>query len=248
MLNEVHNRSRRIRAHVRITGLILTMALLAISLHVLFGSPSLLQQMDVRSASFDLTHGKIAVTPVIAKNGRESFCSIVNRSNAIAAITGTYYGPEGKPLGDIVAGGKLVNRGYERQAIGFTRNGRIRFLERKGRGRIDWGNCYSGIACGPRLLRNGKKDINVRRDGFTSSATVIKACRCAVGGTSDGKLILCVVRKDVTLSVLADIMLKLGAKDAINMDGGSMCAFYESGNFHAEPARSMNNIVVVSAK
>jgi exopolysaccharide biosynthesis protein len=94
-------------------------------------------------------------------------------------------------------------------------------------------------------VRSGKKDINVRRDGFSASAATNKAWRCAAGATKDGKLVLCAVSQSITLSTLADVMLELGARDAINLDGGSMCALYVDGKYRVQPARSMSNILVV---
>lgn len=210
----------------------------------------LVAQLDVSYVIVNLAGGKFRVSPEIAKgSGRcEPFSSMTDRLKPYAAICGTYYDPDYKPLGDIVVNGKRVCRGSQRQGVGFTSSGKIRFIERRGRSRIDWTGCVSGIACGPRLVRAGKEDIKVRRDGFHRAATTNKAWRCAVGKTRDGKLILCAVAESITLGTLAELMIELGASDAVNMDGGSMCAFYSEGRIRVHPAAPMSNLLAVYAK
>lgn len=217
------------------------------SLGILARPVRLINQYNVNYVIVDLNKGKYRVSPIVATNPDhcEDFTSMVNRTKPYAAICGTYYDPDYKPLGDILINGKLVNRGCQRQAIGFTADGKIKFLERKGKSRINWSGCLSGIACGPRLVRGRCKDINVKRDGFGSKATTNEAFRCAVGAKKDGKLILCVIKNSVTLNTAAEIMIELGAVDAINLDGGSMCALYENGKYHARPVHAVSNILAV---
>lgn len=225
--------------------IILGLALLAFDI---FSRPKgLLGQLNLDYVIVDLQDGDYEITPELASGGysEEDFSSMVSRLKPYAAITGTYYDPAGKPIGDLVVKGKLICRGYQRQGIGFTRHGKIKFLERKGHARINWHGCYSGIACGPRLVRAGKIDVNVKRDGFKNGAAVNEARRCAVGATKDGKLILCAVRDYITLDTMAKVMLELGARDAINLDGGSMCALYKDGNISAHPMKPMSNVLAV---
>lgn len=207
----------------------------------------LLDRLDVSYVIVNLAGGKYSVNPELASGNDRSefFSSMVNRLKPYAAICGTYYDTEYKPLGDIVVNGKRVCKGRQRQGVGFTRSGRIVFIERKGRARIDWSGCVSGIACGPRLVREGRECLNVKRDGFHPAAGTNKAWRCAVGRTPGGKLILCAVAESITLSTLAEVMIELGADDAVNLDGGSMCAFYEKGKIRVHPAMPMSNILAV---
>lgn len=206
----------------------------------------LLAKLDCCSAVIDLPSGGFRVEPVLARTEQdETFAALIARVRPYAAITGTFYGPEHTPLGDIVADGKLACRGFQRQGIGFTSSGEIRFVERHGSSRIDWRGCCAGVACGPRLLRNGKIDINVRRDGFTSLAARIEATRCAVGATKDGKLVILAIREPVTLRTLARAMLELNAVDAINMDGGALCGFYSEGVCRAVPVKPVSNVIAV---
>lgn len=214
----------------------------------LFAKPArLVDTLSVDYVICDLSSGKYSVKPEVAEgsDGTEPLKSMLKRLKPYAAICGTYYDENNRPLGDIVSGGKVKIRGCQRQGMGFTSSGKIKFIERKGCSKIDWRGCVSGIACGPRLVRAGRKDIDVRRDGFSSSASTNKAWRCAAGATKDGKLILCAVSQSITLSTLADVMIELGVRDAINLDGGSMCAFYAGGKILVEPVKPMSNILAV---
>ncbi len=203
-------------------------------------------RLGARYVIIDLAGGSYRAAPVVAASSDgEDFRSIVRRVKPYAAITGTFYDEHYRPQGDIVAGGKVVSRGHHRQGIGFSRDGRIVFIERKPNHRIDWSGCESGIASGPRLLRGGKVAIDVRKDGFSGAAAKITAGRCAVGATADGRLVLCVVSQPITLSTMAAVMAELGARDAINLDGGGSCALYENGECVIEPARPMSNILAV---
>lgn len=242
---------KRFTRHHRRRGALLWLAMLAVALSAGVISYSgfvrlrgLVGALSVDYVVIDLAHGGYRVSPALA-SGVESFSSMMTRLKPYAAITGTYYDPEHRPLGDLVIDGKIVCRGSQRQGIGFTSGGQVRFYERKGRSRIDWTGCYSGIACGPRLVRRGKKDIDVKRDGFSLAAETNVASRCAVGVTADGKMILCTVAEPITLDTLADVMLELGAREAVNMDGGRMCALYGDGRCHAEPMSPINNVLAV---
>jgi len=222
-------------------------ALVMAGLGILARPAGLLGRLTVRHAIIDLAHGGYRVAPALAKgpDRTEEFSSMIGRLKPYAAICGTYYDPDNKPLGDIVVDGRVVCRGGQRQAIGFTSTGKIKFLERKVGSRINWHGCFAGIACGPRLLRAGKIDINVKRDGFNACAATNLARRSAVGATRDGKLVMCVVTDEITLRTMAQLMLELGARDAINLDGGSMCALYENGRYLVEPLRPMSSILAV---
>lgn len=209
----------------------------------------LAEELGANYVIVDLAAGKYSVAPVVAKEaGGENFASMMRRVRPWAAITGTFYDSSYRPQGDILIDGRVVFRGHHRQGIGFTQSGRICFRERRINERIDWRDCRSGIASGPRLVRRGKVDVDVRRDGFSPAAAKIKAARCAVGATADGKLILCAVTKPITLRTMAKVMIELGATDAINLDGGGSCALYENEKFRVEPSRPVSNVLAVFLK
>lgn len=85
-------------------------------------------------------------------------------------------------------------------------------------------------AGGPRIVSDGKVDVRLTAEGMSSSYASRHA-RTAFGLTKDKKLILVAVdgrqnsiSRGVTLTELAEIMLRYGAEDAVNMDGGGSTA------------------------
>ena len=218
----------------------------AVAHYVAKKTPQILSGLEHHSIIIDMRSGDYRLKPVLANSGEsECFDDVVARVKPVAAITGTFHDPALKPLGDILIDGKLANRGCQRQGIGITNDGIIVFRERKEAARIDWKRCRDGIACGPRLLRAGEIQIDVRADGFKDSANTLKAARCAVGATEDGRLVMLAVREPITLQTLAAAMLQLGAVDAINLDGGSLCGFYANGKCRIRPFLPVSNILVV---
>ncbi|MGI6296184.1 MAG: phosphodiester glycosidase family protein [Armatimonadota bacterium] len=208
--------------------------------------PTLLDTLDHCSIIIDLAEGDYKVAPALANTAEaEHFDAMMRRIKPVAAITGTYHNPDYLPIGDILIDGKLVHRGYQRQGIGITSSGKIVFRQRHGSSRIDWAGCRHGIACGPRLLRDGKVAIDVVADGFSEAASSLKAARCAVGANAEGHLIMLAVRQPITLQTLAEAMAELGAVDAINMDGGSLCAFYADNRCLIQPILPVSNVLAV---
>jgi hypothetical protein len=83
------------------------------------------------------------------------------------------------------------------------------------------------IGGGPRLLRDGAIDITGEVELFQSDILVGRAPRTAIGFTADHKLLLVTVNGrqpgisvGMTLTELAELMLELGAVNAMNLDGG----------------------------
>lgn len=189
----------------------------------------------------------IELRPVIARRGSsngELFSDIIARRRPYAAINGTYYDFDMRPLGDILIDGTLANRGRYRNAVAFTRKGKVVFLHKR-RGRLDWTGCKSGIAAGPRLIHNGRIALDPVSDGFSRRSLTKKALRSGIGVTRNGKLLLVASRGDLTLGQLAREMLSLGAMDAMNLDGGSASGLYCDGKTLATPPLPMSNMLLV---
>ncbi|MEN6520263.1 MAG: phosphodiester glycosidase family protein [Armatimonadota bacterium] len=190
---------------------------------------------------------KIEIKPALAANGQESFDSAMKRIRPFAAINGTYYDKRMRPLGDIVIGGKLVNRGSQRNAIAVTKSGRVEFI-RRGKSRFKWSGYSAGLAAGPRLVHEGKIALDPVSDGFTKRSLTVTAWRAGVGKTADNELLLVVAEKSITLKQFADIMLELGAVEAMNLDGGGACALYKDGKYLSKPLLPMTNMLIIKKK
>lgn len=84
------------------------------------------------------------------------------------------------------------------------------------------------FAAGPWLVKNGQKYVDYEEQKFSKFFTMAKTARSAIGITKDGDILLVAadgkqkgVSEGVSLYEMADIMMSLGAVDAMNLDGGS---------------------------
>lgn len=201
---------------------------------------------NVHVVSIDLKPG-VKIRPVMARRsseGGQSFLDMVKSLKPYAAINGTFYDENYRPLGDVVIGGKIVNRGHYRNAIAIKSSGQVDFLHVDS-GRLPWRGYTAGLAAGPRLVHSGKVSLNPVADGFSRRSLTINALRSAVGKTKDGKLLLVTTKQPMLLAEFAKVMLDLGAVEALNLDGGGACGLYHNGKFLSQPYLPMTNILAV---
>ena len=203
-------------------------------------SVSRLENLEV--AEIALGHGA-TIRPLIAHGG-ESFADIIDRHHPYAAINGTYYDFDMRPLGDILIDGKVVNRGCYRNAVAVTRKGKVIFLH-KDQGRLNWSGCRFGVAAGPRLIHDGRIALDPVADGFSRRSLTKQALRSGIGRTKSGKLLLVASRDQLTLMQFAREMLALGAVEAMNLDGGGASGLYCNGKFLTTPSLSMSNVLLI---
>ncbi len=92
-----------------------------------------------------------------------------------------------------------------------------------------WNGIVSALGGGPRLVDNGQ--VSVTDENFRSDVRVGRGPRTAFGIDKQGRYIICVVDGrqpshsiGLTLTELAYTMQKLGAVDAMNLDGGGSTA------------------------
>lgn len=103
----------------------------------------------------------------------------------------------------------------------------------------------AAIGVGPKLLTNGKVDIDYKRDGFTDPKITTSAnARSFVGIDKSKKLVLGTI-SGATAPDMANVLLKLGLTDAMNMDGGASSGLYYEGSMKREPGRALSNALVV---
>ncbi len=177
---------------------------------------------------------KTALAGSFESFGLAPVSELVSRSGAIAGVNGVFHASDGTPLGLIIADGRLKSLPImARTAMGITRDGRILIdnvsVDTAGNLIPDWlgeGVVYA-VGGGPRLVRDGEVNVTSGEEQFKADVATGRAPRTAVGVTDDGKLLLVAVTGrqayhsiGVTLEELANITLELGAKDAMNLDGG----------------------------
>lgn len=117
----------------------------------------------------------------------------------------------------------------------------------------EWVEDMSVIGGGPSILKDGV--VNIINEGFSSNVTIGRAPRTAVGFDEQNNLYLIVIdgrqsyfSVGITLSGLAKELIKLGAKDGINMDGGGSSAMYFNGGIKNFPSggteRAISNALI----
>jgi exopolysaccharide biosynthesis protein len=192
--------------------------------------------------------------------------------NRITALT-TRFGPSYKlksgEMALVVKGGKVIARpggGYVAiHGDGFTLvgGGAARpYLEKIQRGEKaqlkvsapGWEGVTTALGGGPRLVENGQ--VRVTGENFRADVRVGRGPRTAMGIDKNGGYIILVVdgrqgyySTGMTLTELAYTMLKLGAVDAINFDGGGSTAMVVRNRIINRPSdgreRSVSNALVV---
>lgn len=203
--------------------------------------------VPVRVVQVNLKDRRVRVGLALPARGMgtaEPFRRFVKRTRPVAAITGTYFDVRtARPLGDLVINGRYIHHGSIGHALVITKKNRAEIRTRS-RGR-KYRDGETVVASGPRLVTRGRVRINARREGFRDRGLFRRTYRAAAGVTRSGKLLLVNAAAPVTLHGLARIMARLGAVDAINLDGGTSTALYYGGKFRARPGRSLTNVLLV---
>jgi exopolysaccharide biosynthesis protein len=100
----------------------------------------------------------------------------------------------------------------------------------------------SALGGGPRLVKDGQAQVPFAWEWFTLRFHESRAPRTAVGITKAGKLLFVTVdgrsarNTGMTLGELADVMVRLGAVEAMNLDGGGSATMVVGGRIVNEPS------------
>lgn len=209
------------------------------------------RRMGVRASviTVNLNDAGVKVSVALPRHGigsRESFRSLLHRVRPAAAVTGTYFGlRDSQPVGDIVIGGRLVNRGFVGTALAITGENKACFIETRRWKSQDWSSYETVLCGGPRLVMHGHVRLVPRAEGFRDHELFCRRPRTAVGLTWHNRLVLVSIARPIYLRHLAWVMRSLGCRDAIALDGGTSSAMFFRGRFAARPRRSLTNLLVV---
>lgn len=119
----------------------------------------------------------------------------------------------------------------------------------------DWSSMKHAIGGGPWLVKNGQPYVDLQAQHFTSKSLGTREPRTAVGITANGKMLLVTVdgrHKNVSIGMtiyeMAHLMKKLGAVNAMNLDGGSSTQMSVFGRMVNMPSAGMvgvsNSLIV----
>lgn len=97
----------------------------------------------------------------------------------------------------------------------------------------EWRDVETIVTAGPMLLQKGKVELSLSRDRFRYDV-LRPAARSAIGVTHNNKLLLLTVNPvkeggGITYTKLATVLRRLGAVEAIGLDGGGSSTLYVSG-------------------
>ena len=123
---------------------------------------------------------------------------------------------------------------------------------------VDWTLVTQAVGGGPWLVKNGAAFVDADVEGFAPAFSTTTHPRTAVGVTADNKLLLVtrdgrqVISQGTSLKDLAATMIRLGAVNAINLDGGGSSEISIKGLVVNSPSdgieRPIANALIVTAE
>ncbi len=103
----------------------------------------------------------------------------------------------------------------------------------------------TAVGAGPMVLSDSQKITsleNYKNEGFTEAKILTNAgARSAIGVKADGNVVI--ITTSAKVSELGGIMLSLGCRDAMNLDGGASSGLYSNGKFLTSPGRNLSNVL-----
>ncbi|WP_270168938.1 phosphodiester glycosidase family protein [Paenibacillus sp. SYP-B4298] len=209
------------------------------------------KSFSVRVMTVNLMHPKVQLDVALAHDtiGKvEELSSMAKRSNAKLAINGTFFDAYTKdsyktPYGWIIQGGKIKkdSSGDRKTVFAYDKNNLteliagVEFPDRYQQGGIE-----GALQVGPRLVVNGKVQLNVEAEGFRDPKILTGGgARSALGITSNHELLL-VTSGGATIPQMAEIMKQAGAYQAMNLDGGASSGLYYNGSYLTKPGRELS--------
>ncbi len=208
-----------------------------------------INNFPVKFVTVNLNDPDIVVTPVTAPRfptGLERWSSFLNRLQPDAAINGTYFCPQScMPVGDVAINGSLLFKGVAGTALCLTPDNQVCMLPGPRQLKTDWRGFRSVLCAGPRLLTNGMLAVDPRAEGFRDPRVLGSAPRSAVALRADNLLVLLTIEKNISLTNLAYVCQRLGAVQAMALDGGSSSGLAAWGRTVTAPSRSLSTFLAV---
>lgn len=199
---------------------------------------------------------KIGLTSKLGTEG-ETTSEIANNNGAIEAINGgafvdktsvNWTGTGACPDGIVMSEGKKVwnSKEYEEKSdlFAITKKG-ILIVGQYSQKELEELDVQEALSFDPALIINGNKMDMTEEGGL--------APRTAIGQREDGTIILLVIDGRSLSSVGAsytdvqEVLYKLGAINAINLDGGRSTTMYYDGNIVNSPSNTMGERTIPTA-
>jgi phosphodiester glycosidase len=181
----------------------------------------------------------------------DRWCVASDRPEAIVA--GFFLRDPWRPLGEVWIGGRLVPHepiiapfGATRSCVHLEPDGAVTLAPRREIAAAPVGDL---VQAGPRLVADGRMVVDDDdREGFSAGAgqfdsdiTAERHPRCALGVNDDELFAVCCdgrrtgVDAGLDLPELARLLMSLGAREAINLDGGGSATLVHRGHLLNRP-------------
>lgn len=201
----------------------------------------------------NLGHPAVSLEPLLPKRGigrgGEALVRLAQRGDPIAVINGGYFHPRTYwPAGDLVVDGKQLAKGRIRTAMAITPGKEVTILTRRSIRPAVWKGYDTVIASGPHIVQKGQVVVEPRAEGYRDPSIWQRARRSAVGLVDNQYLILVSTSTELTLNELGKIMVRLGAQEAIALDGGSSAGLVWQDRVLVRSARSISYGIGVFVK
>jgi exopolysaccharide biosynthesis protein len=109
---------------------------------------------------------------------------------------------------------------------------------------LDWSDIQTAVGAGPRLVADGKVTLDAKAEGFADQKILTaSAARSGIAIMPDGSILLATVN-GATMAQWAAVMKAIGAKQAMNLDGGASSGMYASGKMLTPPGRLLSNALI----
>lgn len=206
--------------------------------------------VPMQIANVDLRWRSTLVAPVLPGralvfNSGARVGELARRSGARVLVNGSYFHPQSfAPAGDIVTQGRLLTWGRIPQALAITPDNRaaIRPSPTALLGRpldTTWTGMETVIATGPRILSGGQV-VTRYSTAFRDPALFGRAARSAVGLVSNRDLVLVSTHAKLTTTEMGKLLLRLGVRDALLLDGGSSAGIAWNGHAVLDSVRRVS--------
>ena len=201
----------------------------------------------------DPSRVKLATAPRLGTVGATT-SQIVEANDAIGGINAGGFeddalGTGGKAMGIIIEDGKLIsgNKYTNYRIVGIDNENRLVVSNSMNYNTMKNKNLKYAVAFGPVLIINGQPTIRSGNGGWGIQP------RTAIGQRKDGAILMLVIdgRQSgsigATLKNVQDILLKYGAYNAFNLDGGASSTMVYNGKLVNKPSDIMGQRYVPSA-
>ncbi len=108
-----------------------------------------------------------------------------------------------------------------------------------------WSQVVEGVGAGPRLVRAGRVELSPENEGFKDPkiTTDHAAPRSMVGIDRNGRLLM--VTSQGQVRQMAELMQKLGAVEAMCLDGGASSGLWTRKGYLTAPGRPISNALLL---